>query len=370
MKLPKRTKQHILETKSEKYFINQIPDEWIYDRKTFDYGIDYEVEIFENYQTTGKKFLVQLKSHEKINTENGLIKQIFKVSTLNYYLSLKQEVLIITFNDSKKEADYFLFNKSSLSYLEIHNSKWRSNKTINLFIPVDESTKFHESFSFFSKLDKVLFNKDFNEKQIELQIIKLLCRNPSKKNLALLFSKFLVYTDSELLDETLKHETIFIGASTEVYDKLTTLIYSAEIDMCILAIRCLRHFKNFETLELLVKRYHFLYKEEQNKIADYEKFKKCVYTLLSVFSEFKRVRNKSVLDIFFMEIMDPLTSWTGSHAVKLFLDWWDDLSNEEQTDLTKRIIQAKSNFHSFDPSVNGKVILQHILKNDYNKSLK
>lgn len=369
MKLPKRTKQHILETKSEKYFINQIPDEWIYDRKTFDYGIDYEVEVFENYQTTGKKFLVQLKAHEKIDINNGLIKQQFKTSTLNYYLTLKQEVLIITYCDFTKKANYFLFNQSCLSYLDIHNQKWRQNDTINLFIPIDESNKFHNSFSFFSILDKVLFGKEFNDRQIELQKIKLLSRKPTKKNLELLFSNFLTYTDNELTKETLKHETVFKGADSKVFDRLAELIYSDDIEVCILAIRCLQYFINSQSLELLEKRYHFLYKEQKNKI-DYEKFKECVYTFLSTLSKFKTIRNQSILSIFYMEIMDPLTSWTGNHAVKLFVNWWDDLTSGEQIDFRERIIQAKNHFHSFDSSKSGKEILQHIIDNDYNKSLK
>ncbi len=63
MKLPRRTRTHILEDLSVRKLESLLPDAWIYRIPSHDYGIDGEVEIIdtEGY-TTGKKFLVQLKA--------------------------------------------------------------------------------------------------------------------------------------------------------------------------------------------------------------------------------------------------------------------------------------------------------------------
>ena len=46
--LPKRPRQHQLETESKRQFESAIPSSWIYRAKDQDYGIDGEVEIFDD----------------------------------------------------------------------------------------------------------------------------------------------------------------------------------------------------------------------------------------------------------------------------------------------------------------------------------
>jgi hypothetical protein len=42
---PQRPSSHILETQSENYLRNHIPDEWTISRSTIDYGQDFTIEI-------------------------------------------------------------------------------------------------------------------------------------------------------------------------------------------------------------------------------------------------------------------------------------------------------------------------------------
>ena len=70
---PQRPRQHQLETESKRHFESVIPSSWIYRPLDQDYGIDGEVEIFnDSGDATGYKFLVQLKSTDQSDLKKGL----------------------------------------------------------------------------------------------------------------------------------------------------------------------------------------------------------------------------------------------------------------------------------------------------------
>ncbi|MEZ9018654.1 DUF4365 domain-containing protein [Vibrio lentus] len=97
MKLPRRTRTHILEDLSVRKLESLLPDAWIYRIPSHDYGIDGEVEIIdtEGY-TTGKKFLVQLKATDEEN-ETKALKLRMKNSSLNYFNQLNVPILIVRY---------------------------------------------------------------------------------------------------------------------------------------------------------------------------------------------------------------------------------------------------------------------------------
>ena len=89
MKMPKRPKQHQVEDLSVVAFRKTLPRQWIYREKDKDYGIDGEVEIFdENDTATGIVFYVQLKATDsKSGTAQKKVK--LKNEAINYYKALK-----------------------------------------------------------------------------------------------------------------------------------------------------------------------------------------------------------------------------------------------------------------------------------------
>lgn len=89
-----RTEQHITETKSQRIFERIIPIEWVAREIKPDYGIDYIVEIFNNGQSTGKTFFVQLKGSTQEIVNNTFKKQ-FDIDNLEYYASFTLPVLIV-----------------------------------------------------------------------------------------------------------------------------------------------------------------------------------------------------------------------------------------------------------------------------------
>lgn len=71
--MPIRTRSHELESESFKKFESYIPSKWVFRRKDPDYGIDGEIEIFDdNGKTTGLFINVQIKSTEATDIKDCL----------------------------------------------------------------------------------------------------------------------------------------------------------------------------------------------------------------------------------------------------------------------------------------------------------
>ena len=70
-----RTRNHLIEDESRLFFKKSLPKFWVCRDKNDDYGIDCEVEIFDNKgNSTGLVFWVQLKGTD--SDKNKTIKSI------------------------------------------------------------------------------------------------------------------------------------------------------------------------------------------------------------------------------------------------------------------------------------------------------
>lgn len=101
--MPKRPRTHSLEDESKNKLRLLLPERWVFRDKTHDYGIDGEVELFdENDNTTGIIFYVQLKA-----TDSKLSRVIHSVSmdieTIRYFYSLDVPVLIVRYSSLRDE---------------------------------------------------------------------------------------------------------------------------------------------------------------------------------------------------------------------------------------------------------------------------
>lgn len=79
--MPRRPRNHALETKSRRLFEAAIPDDWVVTEAGTDYGVDLRVEIFEDGSATGLQFNVQLKATDGDTGDRWPIKR----QTLNYW---------------------------------------------------------------------------------------------------------------------------------------------------------------------------------------------------------------------------------------------------------------------------------------------
>lgn len=97
MKMPIRHRAHQLETLSVRMFESLLPANWVYRTPSDDYGIDGEVEIFdEKGAATGCKFLIQLKATDGTSIDK-VLKLRMDIEKLNYYKAMDQPVLVVRY---------------------------------------------------------------------------------------------------------------------------------------------------------------------------------------------------------------------------------------------------------------------------------
>lgn len=134
----KRPEQHQIDSAAKKQFESTIPDEWaIRNMQETDYGIDYEIEVFENSSSTGVIFKIQLKGTTAISIiDSGqYVSFPFKIESLNYYLKEIQIPLFIIIADIKSKITYWYNPLLDNQLIKRLNDAIGSNqKTLNISI--------------------------------------------------------------------------------------------------------------------------------------------------------------------------------------------------------------------------------------------
>jgi tetratricopeptide (TPR) repeat protein len=132
--MPIRPREHQLESESRTALRSRIPYKWVYRDKTHDYGVDGEIEIFdESNSATGLLFLVQLKATDESNIKKALNVRL-KETTFGYLHSLGLPILIVLYHAPSQQIyihwlhnfeHYFSRTKtSSLSLRLSPDDKW------------------------------------------------------------------------------------------------------------------------------------------------------------------------------------------------------------------------------------------------------
>ncbi|MDO9027704.1 MAG: DUF4365 domain-containing protein [Candidatus Roizmanbacteria bacterium] len=124
--MTKRVKQHQMEDLSRSKFSLAIPRNWVYRDKDKDYGIDAEVELFDdNDRATGLVYWVQLKA-TKSNDETAVKKIDLSIESIKYYKSLDIPVLIRIIN--RDTSHIFVMNEyiDTLNVFQEKNNQHQS----------------------------------------------------------------------------------------------------------------------------------------------------------------------------------------------------------------------------------------------------
>lgn len=99
--MPTRPNQHKLEDLSRAKFQLALPKRWVFRDKDKDYGIDGEVELFdESDKAQGLLFYVQLKATES-EKESSILNVDLSIDTLKYYKQLDIPVLLVRYSEFK-----------------------------------------------------------------------------------------------------------------------------------------------------------------------------------------------------------------------------------------------------------------------------
>jgi hypothetical protein len=114
--MPKRPKQHQLEDLSRAKFQLCLPEEWVIRDKDKDYGIDCEVELFdEDENSTGLLFYVQLKATGS-KKESDIFNLDFKIDTLEYFKQLEIPVLLARYSQHLDKTYVKWVNEVDLTF--------------------------------------------------------------------------------------------------------------------------------------------------------------------------------------------------------------------------------------------------------------
>lgn len=134
----KRTLQHIIDSKAQKQFEQSIPNEWIIrSQKENDYGIDYEIEIFNNSISTGIIFKVQLKGTKKLKKlKNENISFSLGIEHIEYFIKELNIPTFLIIADIESENTYWTNVLLDRELRENYNKAVDKNsKSITLHIP-------------------------------------------------------------------------------------------------------------------------------------------------------------------------------------------------------------------------------------------
>ena len=127
--MPKRSRSHQLETESIRRFEQTLPSRWVCRRKDNDYGIDLEVEIFNDRdEATGLIFFVQLKGTDDPSEARSVS---MKVDRLDYLDKLDCPSVLVRYCSA---GDIFHWKWLSNVFAEIGQPE-----TKNVTVRFDES---------------------------------------------------------------------------------------------------------------------------------------------------------------------------------------------------------------------------------------
>jgi len=131
--MPKRPRTHSLEDESKNKLRLLLPEMWVFRDKTHDYGIDGEVEIFDEHDnTTGIIFYIQLKATD-LKQSRAIHSVSMNIETIKYFYSLDVPVLIVRYSSHRNE----FYSKWSSS-IDLYYSKPDSKSITIGFNEVDK----------------------------------------------------------------------------------------------------------------------------------------------------------------------------------------------------------------------------------------
>jgi hypothetical protein len=104
--------------------------------KTPDYGIDYEIEVFNDEEPAGIWFTIQLKGSERLKEDANYVSFPLKTDTIKYYLSKVPLPIFLFITSVKENKIYWIFIQKYVNeVLNFETPNWIMQKSATIKIP-------------------------------------------------------------------------------------------------------------------------------------------------------------------------------------------------------------------------------------------
>lgn len=130
-----KKRKDVIETQSVGYIL-QFFSEWNPNELTNDFGLDFQIVLFEQGISTKYTFCVQLKSTDSINIKGEYIKFNIDIRHLVYFCDFIDPVLLIVYDAQTRIGYYLNIFDYCTTVLEVEKPNWRAQKYITLNIPL------------------------------------------------------------------------------------------------------------------------------------------------------------------------------------------------------------------------------------------
>jgi len=144
----KRPEAHDIDEAAQRIFQAALPTDWVPRKEVPDYGLDFVVEVFDQGETTGLRFAVQLKGRKRIRQKHGRVSCSLPTSNLADYVD-KIRYPVFLFNvDVEKQRGYWVFLQQH-ALEDLKGKNWRKQETVTIHIPatnlMSNSAKLYEA---------------------------------------------------------------------------------------------------------------------------------------------------------------------------------------------------------------------------------
>ena len=131
----KRPENHIKEAESFAY-VEDTLKEWVLNRLATDYGIDFDIQIFEQGEGTALNFGAQIKSTESSNMDATHYKFKLETRHINYFFKQNRPILLVVYYIPKKIAYWVVIQEYVWDILSKEKPNWSSQKSSTIKLPL------------------------------------------------------------------------------------------------------------------------------------------------------------------------------------------------------------------------------------------
>ena len=140
-----RPDQHVIDEKGQRVFKNAIPPQWVCSEQSDDYGIDYQIEIFELSKPVASRTAVQLKSSREVERADGRIHFLISTRNLATYVDTEPLPVFLVVADVTEGVAYFAcLQRYALE--ELAETNWREQDRVTISLDavdrVDNTERF------------------------------------------------------------------------------------------------------------------------------------------------------------------------------------------------------------------------------------